>query len=390
MARFHRRYAQQLQLALQEPKEEVPPPFAQRWRESLTGLDDDAVMRNLRNDCAIAHTLNTSFWVPAEKNWQPRCALECLAVEVFKCHSRGRAFQRSASGAEWWTQVTEVNKPIELHWNKDEENFQVRGRLKHPAVSTVTYLGGFGAPTLVLDKADASHGPILKAALSWPTPRAHLRFNGNLLHGAVPLPPAFNRAATWPQDLKGLDAYRVTLLVNLWLDYRPASVKLFPKRLIHTLKTGPGVHFDLADASEETGEELQLASASGPGTSVLDTSFGSFFSGGAASAEVVKEHTLLMPLGEGPPLSAHEFGPSNSAAFQLLNFAASAPAILKPYEGSAASSAPKRIADNEVQLFGEPAHKMPRVAASSTSAPAAGMWWTPGLGAQNSWAPPAP
>merc|ERR1712224_4892 len=145
-------------------------------------------MGQLRKDMALAHTLNTSFWVPAREGWAPRCALECMAIEVFERHAKGRDFDRAASGAEWWTQVTKVVAPIELHQDKDEELFQETGRLVHPAFSTVTYLGSLGAPTLVLSKSDLAHGPVRIAALSWPTVGAHLRFEGSLLHGAVPLP----------------------------------------------------------------------------------------------------------------------------------------------------------------------------------------------------------
>lgn len=321
-------------------------PFVKRWSNALTGLDDAEVARKLRNDCAIAHTLNTSFWVPATEGWQPRCALECLAVEVFKCHSKDLTFQRSTSGAEWWTQVTDANKPIELHWDKDEELFEASGDLVHPAVSTVTYLCGFGAPTLVLDKADASNGSVMKAALSWPTPKAHLRFRGNLLHGAVPLPATANNLSNAPGDRKGLDAYRVTFLVNIWLDYRPAACKMFPKRLVRTLKTGPGIHFDLSAGQEETADEPQLAcrgelsglqktEGGNPTCSLLETSFGRFFGGQGAKAEVLKEHTLSMPL----PVASDDH--SSSSGYQLLHFNSSAPAVLGPYlRDSSAPTAP--------------------------------------------------
>jgi len=200
--------------------------FVKRWAHALRGLEDVANLQQFRKDCGVAHTLNTSFWVPARDGRQPRCALECMAVEVFERHAKGHSFQRASSGAEWWTQVTKADAPIELHWDKDEELFAKSGCHQHPTMSTVTYLGCLGAPTLVLQKTDAQHGSISRAALSWPAPSAHLRFNGRLLHGALPLPAV---ASPLSGDKDGLDAYRATFLVNIWLDCRPTACNFFQR-----------------------------------------------------------------------------------------------------------------------------------------------------------------
>ena len=116
---------------------------------------------------------------------------------------------------------------IEFHWDCDEYCCDVHDVHVSPALSSVTYLGDCGAPTLVLavpsphrashDLA-AAHGPIAAGTLSYPRVRAtglqpqasaaharlpltraplcgvvrpaqagkHLVFDGRLLHGAVP------------------------------------------------------------------------------------------------------------------------------------------------------------------------------------------------------------
>jgi hypothetical protein len=61
------------------------------------------------------------------------------------------------SGAEFWVQVREcsdstTSKPIGFHWDKDEDFLDEDGVNVHPYVSTITYLGHQGAPTLILDK----------------------------------------------------------------------------------------------------------------------------------------------------------------------------------------------------------------------------------------------
>jgi hypothetical protein len=72
-------------------------------------LDD--IADDLRRGCeAIERNKGLrgrSFLVPAEWGAEGcRCALEALAMEVFTYHTRGMAFDRGCSGAEWWVQVS--------------------------------------------------------------------------------------------------------------------------------------------------------------------------------------------------------------------------------------------------------------------------------------------
>ena len=93
----------------------------------------------------------------------------------------------------------------------------------HPHISTVTYLTGDGAPTLVCeqrspvsyDQVPDAFGPIPQAWLSYPLAGKHMSFDGGLLHGA-------------PNALAPLQSanMRVTFLANVWLNYHPAGLEV--------------------------------------------------------------------------------------------------------------------------------------------------------------------
>ena len=104
-------------------------------------LDDDAARRTLLADCAEAFTARAAtkrkgpyssgetYWLAADA--EPRCALERLAKHVFDAHvgdaverfvaneSSAQPFDASRSGAEWWTQVVDIDDEIGVHWDKD-------------------------------------------------------------------------------------------------------------------------------------------------------------------------------------------------------------------------------------------------------------------------------
>ena len=71
----------------------------------------DGIADGLRRGCeALERDVGLrgrSFLVPAEWGAEGcRCAMEALAMEVFMYHTRGMAFDRGCSGAEWWVQVS--------------------------------------------------------------------------------------------------------------------------------------------------------------------------------------------------------------------------------------------------------------------------------------------
>ena len=208
-----------------------------------------AVAADLVGDCEAAF-VGDSFWLGVDA--QPRCALEHLARAVFLAHARGCAerFDAKKTGAEWWVQLRrdtdegagervnplnpdDANHPagVAFHWDKDETLVDEYGINVHPAVSTVTYLGDAGAPTMVADKTppvmyedvSAFRGAITNAVLSHPETGKHLSFDGRMLHGA---PRELARRESVTE--KNAKYLRATFLVNVWLGHKPADVEPFP------------------------------------------------------------------------------------------------------------------------------------------------------------------
>lgn len=122
---------------------------------------DEQLLGSLLSDCKTAmtarHTCDSSsglsegqtFFVSASE--APRCALEAMAKAIFDFHTSGlQDFCTSSSGAEWWTQYVDERDDIGFHFDRDY-GLEEKGFCIHPHLATVTYLVGFGAPTLVLD-----------------------------------------------------------------------------------------------------------------------------------------------------------------------------------------------------------------------------------------------
>lgn len=216
----------------------------------------------------------------------PRCSLEQMALDVFRHHVPTDAvYDRTTSGAEWWVQIRpspskagryqmhmsadELNEDeisqqgIWYHWDKDEDLRQIMGgdtTYIHPHLSTVTYFTGHGAPTLAIDcrihplkgtwlddanndddddKEDTiCHRHRHEAWISWPKQAKHLSFDGRYLHAAMPdLLPDHARDLTKqiPKTDNRCEArrhYRVTFLVNIWLNYHPLNVHRFPETML--------------------------------------------------------------------------------------------------------------------------------------------------------------
>jgi len=202
--------------------------------------DNQDSLKLLREDCktvftardktdGAAYSAGQTFFIPA--NMKPRCALEALALRIFKEHTKELepgTFNPAQSGANWWTlvlddDVEETNATVSipapatlsttsgpeeaksegidgeetdeesddevgLHFDADYELEEQTGNLLlHPRVATVTYLSDHGAPTLVLKqksppmddlkKSTLEHG-INKAWLSHPKLGKHTAFDG--------------------------------------------------------------------------------------------------------------------------------------------------------------------------------------------------------------------
>ena len=139
---------------------------------------DEEQRAALTRDCRLVFALNSSNWLAASA--EPRCSLEAVARAIFERHTGGATYDAARSGCEWWAQVRtsgDAAEAIEFHWDCDEYCCDVHDVHVSPALSSVTYLGDCGAPTLVLavpsphsasQDLAAAHGPIEGGTLSYP------------------------------------------------------------------------------------------------------------------------------------------------------------------------------------------------------------------------------
>eukprot|EP00054_Salpingoeca_dolichothecata_P017790 m.107736 g.107736 ORF g.107736 m.107736 type:complete len:388 (-) comp22595_c0_seq5:359-1522(-) len=114
-------------------------------------------------------------------------------------------------GAEWWYQVRSMGTSIDFHYDKDEAKASNEMKISYPLVSTVTYLGDFGAPTLIYNQTSLDgnmNTPVLptSGALVFPEPGKHMQFPGHLMHGVA--------GSLARQERDNLP--RVTFLINWW------------------------------------------------------------------------------------------------------------------------------------------------------------------------------
>lgn len=218
---------------------------------------ENEVLDDLLLDCEIADSglMPRTFWIGI--NETPTFSLEQMALDVFH-HHVGPSLDPSivVAGAEWWVQIrpspdkigryamqgmTEENG-ITFHWDKDEDLRIMCGGSTyiHPHLSTVTYLTGLGAPTLVTNaRIHSLSGEWMLPEnpttwISWPRRRKHFSFDGRYLHAA---PMELMPRGLWEKQLQNPEPEsklsvrqhrRVTFLVNIWLHYKPFNVHRFP------------------------------------------------------------------------------------------------------------------------------------------------------------------
>ncbi|MEM7244055.1 MAG: hypothetical protein AAF533_01860 [Acidobacteriota bacterium] len=122
----------------------------------------------------------------------------------------------SCIGAEWWFQVRDTTDGKSFHFDKDEQLFEDTGRMVHPLVASVFYLGRNGGPTLIVDQGCDPSGKTLsppsptRGVAVLPRSNHYTVFPGHLYH------------AIYPGDVAG--SIRVTFLVNWW-DRRPRGMR---------------------------------------------------------------------------------------------------------------------------------------------------------------------
>lgn len=200
----------------------------------------------------------------------------------------------------------ESDKGICFHWDKDEDlRLLMGGKMYiHPHISTVTYLTDIGPPTMALnyrvnaltgeyiiptkrnekdyggeddtnnnDNASDNTSHVVEGYISWPKKGKHLSFDGRYLHAApadlmkkglfeeqieIPIEVSDDDNTDHLQkEQKKRRHRRVTFLVNIWLNYKPFNVDVFPETMIGMLsKADPYVatHI-LFKNDDESGEE---------------------------------------------------------------------------------------------------------------------------------------
>jgi hypothetical protein len=266
---------------------------------------DSAQRTKVLDDCTATFTARSTegdeeysegetFFIPADK--RPCCSLERLALSIFEFHTAGAEFDLAKSGAEWWTQVINVDDDIGFHFDRDYEVEESCGINVHPHLATVTYLSEHnGAPTVVLQhpgKIYASEQPlgeVGEAYLSYPSEGKHLSFDGRLLHAAPSdlvcaiegkegteqgtakqngkrkrIQDTENAGGSAEMSSKGgkgeacknkkRPRKRVTFLVNVWLNHVPVSAVRCPDRISSLLS--------------DFKPEVRLASSSEKGSSI--------------------------------------------------------------------------------------------------------------------------
>ena len=262
---------------------------ARAWHGALASATQRAALESDAVSLAQRYRSRPgTFWLPAA-GAEPRCGLERFAMEVLRFHLRdggpadtpptAAALSAGATsaddaasvcGAEWWVQVRDLgeatgankgeagagakaegassssHRSIAFHWDGDEAAMR-RGVHVPPLLATVTYLGGAGAPTIVLPLAADARGVALQQAtgeaadaaatayLSRPVPGKHLAFDGRLLHGC---PHEYAVASPSPAVESGgavAARRRVSLLVNVWQCHRPRAAHRLPEEVAASL-----------------------------------------------------------------------------------------------------------------------------------------------------------
>lgn len=185
----------------------------------------------------LAHNKKQTFWLPTEtvltrsaengkliaaNKQRPRNSIERAVLHLKRyvnmhpeLYSKSGGSAPKIIGAEWWVQIRTGSEDIGFHYDKDEGLASLRGIMKHPAVSTVTYLSDVGAPTLIFNMTTPDGNIEIPAipdegVLSYPKENRHILFRGNLQHGVVGSASTRSSAASIKK--------RVTLLINWWAE----------------------------------------------------------------------------------------------------------------------------------------------------------------------------
>ena len=226
----------------------------------------------------IKHSRET-FWLDESQDPSKFCDLEKMAWRVMEQHRKHYGIDIvEGGGAEWWVQVkkplatteqekveepfiTEItsleegNSPfdhpkshntpgseaVDLHYDKDESLAEKFGLGSFPTLSTVTYLTPSSNPTVIFthtyEQEDDEVMP--EMLVSHPLPGKHLVFDGRLLHGAPShkdLRNTYDPSSANANENEASNQERVTLLVNVWANRKPAGVNPLSNEIRKVIK----------------------------------------------------------------------------------------------------------------------------------------------------------
>ncbi|EKX42119.1 hypothetical protein GUITHDRAFT_141584 [Guillardia theta CCMP2712] len=153
------------------------------------------------------------------------CAGTACARDLQAPYQESQVRSREERGGVVRRPTGDSKEDIGMHWDKDEDLVDSQGLNVHPQLSTVTYLSDEGAPTMILRKQSSvvydemlsAYGNISEGWLSAPRTCKHICFDGRWLHGA---PSSLAPLATGKR--------RITFLANVWMNYQPSGVEIFP------------------------------------------------------------------------------------------------------------------------------------------------------------------
>eukprot|EP01038_Epipyxis_sp_PR26KG_P008784 gene8784-11863_t len=262
---------------------------------SIASLKDNHnLVQTLKFDAINLSKLSKeTFWMGV--NDLPRCSLEALAHHIFQFHYNNFAknnltMSTPDGGFEWWVQIKMINDDgnidlnhdnydknnngVDLHYDKDENIAALYGLGVFPQLSTVTYLNDDigSVPTIIFDvtSTDEVGIPIKTAFVSIPEIGKHISFDGRLLHGAPAQLHKLSRDVSAihgsSQSIPSNNNFRITFLVNLWLNHHPHNVHMLPVDIVDNLNSMR------SDATDSFTSEREKGSMTNEGNIMHDSS----------------------------------------------------------------------------------------------------------------------
>ena len=143
-----------------------------------------------RPELQLLDRKQASYWLDTtHSSTRPRNAIE-EAIFSLKKYVQPAAACATLVGAEWWVQDRSGTDGLGFHYDKDESMSTIKRRVRHPVVSTVTYLTSDGAPTLVMEQTFVDwyrNQPVMpqRGYIAFPMANVHVMFSGALQHGVL-------------------------------------------------------------------------------------------------------------------------------------------------------------------------------------------------------------